>query len=370
MRGPDAEYGQLRNNFLGIALHERNPSALPLISVAILCAVAERLGITIEPCGVPFHVVAMVRPHEGEDLDGLPQAKDTPVQLMYLDPYDHDDEVPIEDLIERFRDIGATSSTYMSLVQATNPSEMVLRASRNIMHSIAAIQRRDFADDLGPGTPRLNAHVIYPDVEKALYSALWVSVLVGMLHSGNLSDGLDRVDVQDFRARQQLLLNSIIRQLEAHFPSDVALMEQYMLPLFTNELEAAQLREAIRVVRIVDEMPRAPRSRTLETQRHVRFHVGQVFQHLRYRYVAVIIGWDVECKAEEQWQERMNVAQLPRGKHQSFYNVLYVRFIPFIPVSAAVRESQTDLTAEWRTSHCDMWRKRTSSSNGRRCRIG
>ena len=54
----------------------------------------------------------------------------------------------------------------------------------------------------------------------------------------------------------------------------------------------------------------------------VRYKVGQVFHHKRYHYHAVIIGWDVDCAAPEQWIDQMRVHSLPNGRYQSFYHVL------------------------------------------------
>mmetsp|Transcript_17108 Transcript_17108/g.44555 ORF Transcript_17108/g.44555 Transcript_17108/m.44555 type:complete len:239 (+) Transcript_17108:60-776(+) len=82
-----------------------------------------------------------------------------------------------------------------------------------------------------------------------------------------------------------------------------------------------------------DEAP--PKSRAVEVERHewfagsrrartsrrgVKFRVGQVFIHKKYRYRGVIVGWDAVPKAPEKWFKQMGV---PRSlRHQPMYSVL------------------------------------------------
>lgn len=54
----------------------------------------------------------------------------------------------------------------------------------------------------------------------------------------------------------------------------------------------------------------------------VRFRVGQVFQHRRYGYTAVVTGWDGNCDAGEEWIRRMGVDRLEGGARQAFYHAL------------------------------------------------
>ena len=52
--------------------------------------------------------------------------------------------------------------------------------------------------------------------------------------------------------------------------------------------------------------------------------IGTHFKHKRYGYTGVVVGWDVKCGAEPRWIEQMHVDDLPRGREQPFYNVVYV----------------------------------------------
>jgi len=47
-----------------------------------------------------------------------------------------------------------------------------------------------------------------------------------------------------------------------------------------------------------------------------------MFQHKRYGYEGVIVGWDPKCAAPEEWIMQMGVDSLARGRHQSFYHVM------------------------------------------------
>ena len=106
---------------------------------------------------------------------------------------------------------------------------------------------------------------------------------------------------------------------------DVGLVEVCILPLFQNQGRYGQRRHTIRAMRDADTRPKPMKERTGETAGKVRYHVGQVFEHKRYHYQAIITGWDLECTATEDWISTMRVAELARGRHQSFYQVLYVQ---------------------------------------------
>ncbi|KAI6816496.1 hypothetical protein KC342_g15437 [Hortaea werneckii] len=54
----------------------------------------------------------------------------------------------------------------------------------------------------------------------------------------------------------------------------------------------------------------------------VTWKIGTYFRHKRYRYAGIVIGWDTSCGAEPAWIEQMRVDDLPRGRHQPFFNVV------------------------------------------------
>jgi F-box protein 21 len=91
----EIQYRDLQNNYIGIALQASEHPSLPLISVAIYCAVAQRLGLEAHPCAFPSHVHAMIYFEEEQRSQTLPSTADPSLQTMYLDPYRSDKEVPV-----------------------------------------------------------------------------------------------------------------------------------------------------------------------------------------------------------------------------------------------------------------------------------
>ncbi len=85
MDSPEANYRNLRNCLIGHALSEDDHPSLPIISSAIFCCVAERVGLTSSCCSIPSHVHATVFAAPGQTLTG-PDEPDPNAELkaMYL----------------------------------------------------------------------------------------------------------------------------------------------------------------------------------------------------------------------------------------------------------------------------------------------
>ncbi|KAL8895021.1 MAG: hypothetical protein Q9207_008328 [Kuettlingeria erythrocarpa] len=296
----DRDYHNLRNNFIGLALNSIGHATLPLISVGIFCSVAGRLGLIAEPCGFPFHVYAIVKAPDGLTLDGRPHNGDSPPEIMYMDPFRSKIEVSRRDLEAQLRTMGVPSAAHHMLLGVSSTVQMVRRTAQNIIRSIQTTRN---AHDLN-----VSGEILYPESEGALYGALWALLL--------LPEG-DEALFQ--RARY---LPYILDHLEKQYTFDIALVTTYVLPLFDDSQHLEQLRDALRVMRAGDSMPKQVRLRTPDTLKSVQFKVGQVFRHKRYNYRGVITGWDVECAAGETWMSQMGVDRLSRGRHQSFYHVL------------------------------------------------
>ncbi|MCJ1356924.1 MAG: hypothetical protein MMC33_006920 [Icmadophila ericetorum] len=309
-----SRYHDLRNNFLGIALFQEDHSSLSLISVVIYCCIATRLGLDAQPCCFPFHVLAIIKPSGGCDLDEKPLAEKVVPAPMYMDPYRTEQETPVADLKAQLLTMGALSSSHAMYLDASPVGDIVLRSARNIINSVQHAYSNAVTGQGHDGTGHLSLMHTFPDMESAFYSALWALLLLGMPPDG---DGLP---VQAGTRRQYLPY--IIQHLESHFPMDVSLIEEHIEPLFEGSGERGQLRDTIRVMRAGDVMAKQLKPRSREVNQQVRFRVGQVFKHKRYSYQAVITGWDVECGAGEHWMAQMRIHELSRGKHQSFYHVL------------------------------------------------
>lgn len=286
------EYHSLEHNFLGLALRRPPHNSLPLISAAIYCYAAQKLGLNAHPCGFPFHVHVVITPWPGYDMSGNALADAEQGPPMYLDPFRGARETPVSDLRDQLVFLGVSDQT--EFLGDALASDIVLRCSKNILNSIHSASTHP-----GVGTTSM-------DMVSAKYAALWSSMLL----SG---------DSRPMDLRHQLPW--LMELFATDFPSDIFLVEQYIVPLFHGLFEHEHILESLHVMRAVDEIPKQVRRRTDENK-NIRYMVGQVFRHRRYHYRAIITGWDSECGAGEQWMRRMGIDRLQAGRHQSFYHVL------------------------------------------------
>ncbi|KAL2864864.1 Hemimethylated DNA-binding protein YccV like-domain-containing protein [Aspergillus lucknowensis] len=292
---PGREYHCLEHNFLGISLDDPEHNSLPLVSAVIYCHVAQMLGLNARPCGFPFHVYVIVIPHAGLDIDGNVIGTNIEGESIYMDPFRSDREVPVSELRTQLTFLGASSLVEQSaLLGESRTSEIVARCSKNILNSLQRLNQ----------LPGVRSSPV--DVGCARYAALWSSLLFSS-------------PLRPAELRHHLLW--LMELLATDFPSDIYLIEQYIAPIFSGTLEFEHLMESLHVIRTVDEIPKQVKRRSPQ-YKAVRYHVGQVFRHRRYGYMAIITGWDAECGAGEQWMRRMGVDRLQGGRHQSFYHVI------------------------------------------------
>lgn len=288
------EYHSLEHNFLGIALKSLGHNSLPLISAAIYCYAAWGLGLNAQPCGFPFHVHVIVTPSSGFDMDGNAMAGSERGPPMYLDPFRGARETPVSDLRDQLVFLGASNMEQLEFLGESSTSEIVLRCSKNILNSIHSASHQ-------PDTQATSV-----DVVSAKYAALWSSILL----SG---------DTRPMDLRHQLPW--LMEVFATDFPSDIFLVEQYIVPLSHGFFDHEHILKGLHVMRAADEIPKQVHRRSFEDKR-IRYMVGQVFRHRRYHYYAIITGWDSECGAEETWMKRMGIDRLQAGRHQSFYHAL------------------------------------------------
>jgi F-box protein 21 len=313
----DDDYHNLRNNFIGLALFHPKHEALPLICTAIYCSLAREVGLEAHPCNFPYHVYAMITSGTRE-LPGIPSRDsfrtieehlETPI---YIDAFRPGLEIQKEDLETVLREIGASVHSHQRFLSPADPVDMVLRTVQNIMRSIQIVHSQGQPD---PGAPPRWA-TVFPDLDLAFYATLWATILLGT----QASEG-DSISITTNRRRY---LPFLVEHFKMHYPWDVGLVEEHILPLFHGLPEFTPLREAIHVTRVEDlNMAPVMRRDPWKNQR-VKYFIGQVFRHKRYGYLGVIKGWDVVCSAGEDWIRQMNVDGLAHGRQQSFYHVLYV----------------------------------------------
>jgi F-box protein 21 len=307
---PDRAYRNLRNSFIGLVLRSATHESLPLISVAIYCALARRLGLDARPCGFLFHVYTLVYAPPNYSLDGeYRPTSSSLLDYMYLDPFRSSDEVRQGDLQRQLRDMAIPSSEYETYLSHTNTREMVLRTARNIMNAVQSIRQTE-AGMRGIQASWLNT---YPDMDNAFYATIWAMLLMG--------PGEDNANgLQNFTRRRQYL-PYLTEHFQTHCPWDIALLEKYAVPMFYNQPESVRLRQFVELMRQNDAMPKPVVNRD-DKSVNVKFKIGQLFQHKRYNYEGVITGWNVTCEAGDEWIQNMGVDRLPNGRDQAFYNVL------------------------------------------------
>jgi F-box protein 21 len=307
---PDTSYRALRNSFIGLVLRSATHDSLPLISVAIYCAVARRVGLDARPCGFLFHVYTLIYAPKSYNLDGEYKPSSSPnLSYMYLDPFRSSSEVRQGDLQRVLRDMGVPSSEHRSFLSDTNTREMVLRTARNIMNSVQTIRQTE------AGMRNIQASWLnsYPDMDNAFYATIWAMLLLGP--DDNASD------IGHTTIRRRQYLPYLLEHFQTHFPWDVTLLSRYVIPMFYNQPEGHRLLQFVQSMQQVDAMRKPPVNRSARTV-NVTFKVGQLFQHKRYGYEGVITGWDVVCDANEDWIQNMGVDRLPNGRNQAFYHVL------------------------------------------------
>lgn len=306
---PDVSYRALRNSFIGLVLRSATHDSLPLISVAIYCALANRVGLDARPCGFLFHVYTLVYAPANYDLDGnYKPTSSSDLDFMYLDPFRSSDEVKHLDLVRTLRDMGVPSADQATFLSDTNTREMVLRTARNIMNSVQSIRQIE----QGRRTVQPTWFNTYPDMDNAFYATIWAMLI--------LSPSDHAAATQSTIQRRQYL-PYLLEHFQTHYPWDVGMLEEHVIPLFYNQPEGERLIEFVQSMHQIDSMPKPRVTRDTKTK-NVKYKVGQLFNHRRYAYEGIITGWDISCDAEEEWIENMGVDSLPNGRNQAFYHVL------------------------------------------------
>lgn len=297
IKGNVAEsYHDLEHNFIGVALQDPDHPSLPLISVSIYCGVAKRLGLNASPCGFPFHVMAIIKPVGQTTMDGQEINDGVPNQPMYMDPFRSGAETDIGSLRSQLVSFGVSADKHEKFLDATSTIEIVNRCARNILGSIQSM-------------PSHQSHPIsldrYTDTDSSLYASVWAMLLFS--------------ESNDDAPPRAVFVPRILQRFEKVFYLDLPAIGKYLLPMFANVPQHVQIVGAIADIQRGDE-PKRPKRRTPVITDMVPYKVGQYFRHRRYTYYAVITGWDEKCRASEEWISHMNVNNLERKAHQSFYH--------------------------------------------------
>lgn len=285
LRHPERDYRNLRNCLIGQALQHEDHESIPIISSAIYCSMAQRIGLDARCNAFPGHIHVVVSPPPGRDLDDKQVDEATePGKRMYLDPHGSDDEVPAKELRRLLARFGSDNST--AAMEPTPTSSTIIRTANNIRFSYETFleqQDRDGETNLTRllhGSGPMNVNACY-------YASLWAMLIMVPTSSFEWEEFFD------------VFMDRFCR----HWPEDVWLVEKYVMPLY--ERFAAQRRRLIRpassdvndawrVVRYTQQADNLPPSvfrRSDKGNEDVPFKIGQVFRHRRYGWMGVITGW-------------------------------------------------------------------------------
>ena len=372
MENQEANYRNLRNCFIGHALSEDKHESLPIISSAIFCCVAERLGIRASCCAFPSHVHASVLAPAGQTLDGAyvddPNAE---LDSMYLDPYGSDEEVTLEDLRSRLVEFGWTQGPEAFLKASPVPI-IVQRTAQNIKASYSQIQSLSDDDPTEYGMKRLRTG--HPDLnlEAAMYASMWADLMVK----------------QATNAHWDTNLYQFLNRFALSWGEDAWIVEKYLVPLYDTFINSqAQPRQRAGWESVHDilamlhnlnnRQPDVHRRYTEEIHSRVLYKIGQVFRHKRYNYIGIINGWTASniqplptphyLTAEEADDESYDASVDPSGVKKSprtYYTCLYVVNVNYVLVCILAQKlTWSPAFVGALPSTVSAWRKTASKSS-------
>lgn len=287
----EERFTDFQNNYISAALQDPEHPSIPLISTAIYCSLACRLGLDASFLNFPGHVHAVVTIEDDEQI--------------YMDPYKSAEEVPRSRLIWILNEVGIASEHHRGSLRPTSLQTIVTRNAQNLLNSCkeSDIQDHDFFYRRGKGLSNPVA-----DANDAVYSALWA---IFMMSSSPVA--------------ARTAIPHIMNKYGQDYPMDGTLIEKFICerPGYVDEELETLIRQTVGVTLRSDSVAKTPKRRDGTGFRdNVRYEVGQVFRHKRERYTAVICGWDEQCKMENGWIRQQGVDRLPRGRSQSFYHSL------------------------------------------------
>lgn len=285
MEGPEQNYRNLRNCLIGQALSDAQHPSLPIVSSAIYCCIANRVGISAACCAFPSHVHAMVVPPVGMTLDGQVNANDSAINpdRMFLDPYGSNDEITISELRARLNSIGpALSNVSEAFMRPSPTSYIVQRLAHNVRASFsrahdAAKPQADMIKRLRSGDPDVN-------LESAIYAASWAGLLITPRNGTPWDHTMEG------------FMNRYIQT----FLEDTWIMKRFLMPLYerfvtTQMMRRPGWRDARQTIRMIENhdsrIPTVHRRYSTYIRKKVQFRVGQVFEHARYGYIGIVNGW-------------------------------------------------------------------------------
>lgn len=307
----EARFRDFKNTLISIAICERDHSSIPIVSVAIYCSVAQRLGIDAHPCGYPLKVLAVIMNNTGYPSD---QGADP----TYLDPSSSSHEIPLVRLRTQLSAWGIPSAQHPQYLRPASIKSLLKRVARNLEESLGESQdAQEVLDFAHPTALRLTGRTslrttLHP--MRIRYATDWVDLLFSH----------EDFDVNQASQLHQLQMQRVVHHIISSFPGDIAVLKRLAESTNCNERTRNSIQRIAEELETQDAIP-PPVQRRSSLSPHSngpKFIIGQVFRHKRYGYTAAITGWDDECKAGDSWIHQMGVDSLPAGRGQPFYNVV------------------------------------------------
>ncbi|KAL1740963.1 hypothetical protein HDZ31DRAFT_46433 [Schizophyllum fasciatum] len=270
-----ADFRRVHHHFAHFYL-TTHKKTLPLALVHVFVAIANRLGLKASPVDFPYRVIAHVS-HPSATADDI-----------YVDVYGADTRAILDlrtDIASRCMAAGIPPNQISSYIAPRRATPLLLRSARNIVSS-------EFEDTDSP--------------RPLIRNAVHVSKCVTTLLSDQAADltglllGTDTIHLDCATYLATIMAPALSP------PSD-----RHLALMCGHRVRAARDEDSIITMRT-------------SSDREIKYFVGMIFEHARYAYTGVIVGWSSTCDAQESWIHQMGVDQLRRGRHQPFYHVLDV----------------------------------------------
>ncbi|XP_076473105.1 F-box only protein 21-like [Babylonia areolata] len=267
LEGNNSDYFAMENSFIKEVLQRKK--GIPITLSVIYQAVARRLGVVCEPINFPNHFLLAFRTGSGED-------------TVYIDAFHKGRMMTSQECMSTLLPDHDYTSTFFDVAK---PLAVFERMARNLVCLMSTDSSADETIPVFHDAVRLFLAITPDDLQMILvYTNLCLHLNIDLQEAINMLSGTNTQAI-----------------------GGLSLISHCKTQIILNEKEDQQRKTTVKI-----------RSRHPE----VTFSVGLVMKHKRYNYMCVIYGWDIECKASEEWIRQMGVDHLPRRQYQPFYNVL------------------------------------------------
>jgi F-box protein 21 len=265
------DYHNFDNCFIGRALMSQDHESLPLISSAIYCCVAERVGLAADCCSIPGHVHVAVSSENGLTLDGnLKDDPQSPPELLYLDPFGDDDEVSLQTIKGRLSQFSWFVDNEANF-NPTTSNDVALRLGSSLAASVKFMTQPRRAASL--------SRDMLDEINLCTYAATWASVMLLPVGSLEWARSLESLSLfRNIVCEDEALLHYFLHRV-VHRNRRTRAMGQFLQTMWE---------EAVRR----DSQPPEAMKRNEQDDAELPYKIGQVFRHRTHGWLGVIYGWN------------------------------------------------------------------------------